>query len=406
MALDNFKTQFVNTYQEVFPKVLVAMKIANTRLQSDLSYGSSVERIAYDISGVTVQDITLHNDMTVQSVTDSSESLTVNNFKGTIFPMSTKEKKQAGPLSPAETIGGQVAIKLATYVDADVLAEVTNAEFDFDTGDLTTLTSTGVPIDLTSTTVPQMATRMSAKLRYKNNQTIANMAFVSDAYSLADISQFMLGKDIDIANAIFQNGFVNEQFASAEMYVSENLKGEAVLGLATNPTNGDTITINGITFTFQATLSVAGGLHIGSSVDATRANMAVAFNDIGSAIAEATDTGYQVISAADQATWNALRITATDSAAADTLTLVGTGSGRFVLAETLTDGTDTWDTTMIHAYYGKKGAIDVVVQEEVDMLMTQEPKQPTMNIINHILYGIKTFADGSKKFLDVLIDAS
>ena len=134
--------------------------------------------------------------------------------------------------------------------------------------------------------------------------------------------------------------------------------------------------------------------------------MAVAFNDIGTAIAETATTGYTPVAAADQTTWNALRITATNDNTADTLTIVGTGSGRFTVAETLTAGGDSWTTNMIHSYYGKKGAIDVVIQKEVNLEMREEPKQPTMNIINHVLYGIKTFTDGSKQFLDVLIDAN
>jgi hypothetical protein len=100
-----------------------------------------------------------------------------------------------------------------------------------------------------------------------------------------------------------------------------------------------------------------------------------------------------------------LRITATDSASADTLTIVAIGSGRLTLSETFTDGTDAWDTNFIHCYYGQKGAIDVVIQDEVKMKMLQEPKQDTMNILNDVLFGVQTFTDGSQYFLDVLVTA-
>ncbi|WP_196300882.1 hypothetical protein, partial [Streptococcus pneumoniae] len=79
-------------------------------------------------------------------------------------------------LNPGEVIGGKIARKVAISLDGRVFAETLNADYDFDNGDLTTGSSTGTPITLSSTTVPQLTTRMSAKLQYKNNQdTMSNM---------------------------------------------------------------------------------------------------------------------------------------------------------------------------------------------------------------------------------------
>ena len=170
--LDAFKTAFSNTYQEIFQKVLVAMKIANTRLLSDLYYGKAIERVYIDISSANVEDITAYTDMTSQAVSDTSETLTVDQNKGIMFQISEREMVQAGPLNPAEFIGSQLATKVAVYVDADVLYQTTNAMYAFDAGDLTTGSSTGTPITLSSTTVPQMVMRMPAKLRNKTNQIL------------------------------------------------------------------------------------------------------------------------------------------------------------------------------------------------------------------------------------------
>lgn len=401
--LDAFKTAFSNTYQEVFQKVLVAMKIANTRLLSDLHYGKAIERVAVDISAANVEDITAYTDMTSQVVSDSAETLTVNQNKGIMFQLSEKEIVQAGPLNPGEFIGAKLAEKVAIYVDGDVLAQTVNAAYAFDAGDLTTMSSTGTPITINSTTAPQMAMRMPAKLR-KNNQTLSNMAFVIDSYGISDLFQYLLGKNADFVNSMFQNGYVGEQVAGAKVYVSENLTGEAVLSLATNVTAGDTITINGVVFTARAVPSLPGEFDVAGSADATRAIIANAIN--GSATGKDSATGYFEVSAADRITLSkTLRLTATNDDTANTLTIVGKGSGRLTVSETLTDGTDAWTKNFIHAYFGKEGAIDVVIQKDVKADMRPEPKQPTTNIISRVLYGIKTFADGSRKFLDVKISA-
>jgi|14BtaG_2_1085337.scaffolds.fasta_scaffold01551_6 hypothetical protein len=405
MALNDFQEKFDNSYQEIFQKVLVSKPIANSRFMSELTYGESLERFAYDISGVQVRDVTRGSASTIDTITDSTELIQVNIEKEATFHLSDGEMTQAGPLSPGEVIGGKVAKKVAIDLDARFFGEVSNANNTFDTGDLTTLASTGTPITLSNTTVPQMVARMNAKLQYAENiDTSSNMALVVDAYAVADIEEYLLSKNIDLAGATFRNGYAGS-VNGAEVYVSNNLTGEVVLGLATNPTDGDTITVNGIVFTFEATLATAGGLHIGSAVDATRANAAVAMNAIDTAIAEATDTGYQVLSAADQATWNALQVTATDSASADTLTLVCKGAGRLIVSETLTDGTDTFESPFIHSYFGKKGAIDLVTQDVSPVDVRKTADRRGSNIFSSYLAGIKTFADGAKQFLDVKIIA-
>ena len=399
--LDAFKTAFSNTYQEVFQKVPVAMKIANTRLLSDLYYGKAIERVAFDISAANVEDITAYTDMTSATITDSSETLTVNQNKGIMFQLSEKEMVQAGPLNPGEVIGAELAKKVGLYVDADVLYQTVNAAYTFDNGDLTTGSSDGTPITLNSTTVPQMVMRLPAKLR-KNNQTATNLAFVIDSYGIADMFQYLLGKNADFVNALFQNGYVNEQVAGAKVYVSENLTGEAVWSQAQTSTDGETVTICGVTFTFRTTLgSTAGSVLISGSADAARANLVALINTPG------TTTSFGVaLSAADQNTiGKALRLTATNDNTADTATIVGKGSGRLVLSKSMTNTNNTWSKNFIHAYFGKEGAIDVVVQKDVKADMRQEPKQPTTNIISRVLYGIKTFADGAKKFLDVKINS-
>lgn len=397
MALTDFKPQFDNAYQEIFQKVLVAKKIANLRFEKTLKYGESVERLAYDISGVRVRSVVRGSASTIDSVTDSAELLTINLEKEASFHISDGEVTQAGPLNPGEVIGGQIAIKVATDFDARVLYEAKNASYTFDTGDLTTLASTGTPVTLNSTTVPQLASRAPAKLR-RNNQTLMNLCFVVDSYAASDLTQYLLGKSIDLAGSVFANGYTGD-VSNAELYVSENLTGEAVLSMATQPTDGDTVVVNGVTFTFKTTLgSTAGNVLIGASADAARANLTALVNAPGTTTSEGV-----ALSSTNQATIEGLNITATNDNSANTMTLVCVGSGALTLSETFTDGTDTWTKNFIHAYFGKKGAIDAVLQDmkEVDMRPTADRRGT--NVFASYLGGVKTFADGAKKFLDVQI---
>lgn len=397
MSLSSFKRSFVNSYQEIFQKVLVGMEVANTRLLPNLTFGQSVDRVKYDISGVRVRTVTTGTDRTIDTVSDTRETLTVDTKKGTTFAISEYEKIQAGPLNPAAEIGAKVAHKLAEYIDADIFAQVTNALYSFDNGDLTTTASTGTAITLSSTTVPQMVSRMPAKLSNYNNQTLVDLVFVVDSYAAGDIAQYLLGKNIDLAGSVFKNGYTGP-VSNAEMYVSNNLTATAVLTGTGTFSNGETVVINGITFTAVSSIgSTAGNFLIGADLAASLTNLTGLINNPGT-----TSSTQVALSAASQLiVTDSLRLAAV--ATSTTITLTGTGSGRLSLSETAANA--SWTSNYIRCYFGKRGAIDVVIQDQVDMDMRDEPKQRATNIMADAMYGLRTFTDGTVKFLQVLINA-
>lgn len=402
MSLTIYKEQFDDTYQEIFPKVLVGKDICNTRFKPVLRYGESIERVAYSIDAVRVRTTVKGSNSTIDPITDSSELLTINLSKEAVFNIHDDEVVQSGPLDPGQNIGGQVAIKVASDLDARIFYEVKNAYQTFDTGDLTTLVSTGVPITLSTTTTPQMAKRMPAKLRRGANQVLSNMAFVGDSFALSDIEQYLMGKDIDLAASIFANGYTGKM-SMGDIYCSENLTGEAVLNISQTVSDADTITIGGVVFTFKTTLSsgpaVAGEVVIGANPAATRVNLAAAINAPGT-----TSATFTALSSADQLIiTDTLKLVATDSIPTTKVTIVGTGSGRLIVAEGLTHADNVWTYNFINCYYGKKGAIDLVVQDMKEVVMERPGTSRSTNVFSSYLAGIKTFADGAKKFLQVKI---
>lgn len=397
MALTDFKQDYILRYQDILSKAMVGLKIASTRFEPNLKFGDTVVRTILDLSAVRVRSFSNLSDQTVDPLTDSEETMTVNVQVGAVFPIARLEKIQAGPLNPAMTAGREVAIKVANYLDSVILKETLNAWADFDTGNLTTASSSGTPITLSSTTVPQMVAQAYAKL-FSNNVAMTNLCWVLDPFSVSQIAQYPIGKDITSENTVFKNGFTGNIFG-AEVYTSNNLTGEAVLGLATEPTANDTVVINGVTFTFVASPTNPGDVDLGGSADATRANLAAAIN--GGAGAGST---YIELSSANRiAISDTYGITATNNDTANTLTIVGRGSSRLTVSETLTAGGDSWTKNFVHAYYGMKGAIDVAIQDQPTMEMREEPKQLTTNIFNNVVAAVKTFTDGSQKFLDVHI---
>lgn len=397
MSLANFQEHYSNTYEDIFQKVLVSKAIMNTRFEPTLRYGESIERFTYDIDSVQVRSVTRGAASTIDNISDDTELLEINLEFESAFYLSDGEITQAGPLNPGAVIGGKIAHKMAQHLDGRCFAEIRNARNNFDNGDLTgAFTSDGTGISLDTTTVPQMVSRMPAKLVQKENvDASANGVMVVDAQAGSDITQYLLGKNIDLAGSTFRNGYTGPVH-NAEMYVSENLTGEYTLTLTGAPTANDTLVVGGVTLTAKATPAVAGEFDIAGSAAAQATIIGNMLN--GSATGQDSATGYFEFSAADRQALDNLDVSAeVDGAVVSIL-----GRGRLTVTESLDNATGV---NTLNAYYGKRGAIDLVVQDmkEVDMRATSDRRG--YNIFSSYLAGIKTFEDGAKQFLNVKLAA-
>lgn len=396
MALNKFKQDYILRYQDILSKVMVGLKVASTRYQSNMKFGDTVVRTVLNLSAVRIRSFTNLTDQTIDPLTDSEETMTINVQSGAVFPIARLEDIQAGPLNPAMVAGREIAIKVANFLDAKIFGEVSNAFAVFDTGNLTTAASNGTPITLSSTTVPQLVTQSQAKL-FSNNAPMTNLAWVLDPFSLSQVAQYPIGKDISSSDSMFHNGWSGGLYG-AKVFVSNNLTGEATLVFTGSTVNGEALTIGGVTFTNVTTIGTAAGNFLASDTNSATGitNLAGLIND-----PSATSSAQVALSAADQITiTDVLGLTAT-ATSSTVLTIVGNGSSRLTLTEAQTNA--SWATNFVHCYYGQKGAIDVVIQDQPKVEMRKESKQLTTNIFNNIVAAIKTFSDGSQYFLDVQI---
>jgi hypothetical protein len=207
-----------------------------------------------------------------------------------------------------------------------------------------------------------------------------------------------MGKDIDIAGAVFKNGYAGV-IRNAQMFVSENLLSTAVQTFSGVNVATKVTVINGVTFLSKATPAVVGDIDVGASATLAGDALVAAINNYESLDADTTGTLYHELTVADRATLDDANVTAVNAAGVVTIT----GAGRLVISTDETNGTISDNT--LHAYFGKKGAIDLVVQDlsPVDMRVTDDRRGT--NVFSSYLAGVKTFTDGSKQFLNVKIAA-
>jgi hypothetical protein len=398
MDINNgFDKGFVSKYEDIRNKTLVADKVTNFRLESNLKMGKTVSRFKLDLSKIRVRTENRYSDRTLDPVKDSEELITVDQEKYLGFPLHKNDKLQNGALNAGEEAGKQIATKAKEWLDGFFLSKTRDAYDTFDDGDIGGVS--GNPVDFNTTNLNKIIARDKAKLKSNRVDISAGLIYILDSFAFATIEESLMGKDIDLAGSTFKNGY-SGTINGASIYVSDNMTFSADLGLATKPTANDTVNIGGVVFKFVAAVgSAAGNVLIGADAAASLANLVAAING-----ATGAGTTYVEVSEDDRIKLtDDLRATATAGTAM--LSLVCIGAGRAIVDESLTATGDTWSKAKIHSYYGKKKQIDAIMQREINFDVRKEPKQPVDNHFVDFLAGAKVFDDAKQNFLDLWIKA-
>lgn len=396
----SFPEVYSRMQQEVFLKTTVSTMVANTSPQGQLTSGDVFHKSYMSVNADDTPDAYVRGtDMTLRDLTDTDETLTVDKQWSFSFPVDDFDAIQNNH-DAAAGYGSKYAELLMTQIDADVLYEVINANDSVTAGDVGGTAGQG--ISLTDSNVIDVVFAARKKLR-KNNINSTNLIGVISPEFEEKLSIYYGDKATSFGDDVAQNGFYRNA-GGFSLYTSNNLTGSAVLALATQPTDGDTVTIQGVTFTFKTILgSTAGNVLIGASADAARANLAALIN------APSTTTANGVALSTANARKFKARVTATNDNTANTMTVYYKGAGVLSVSETLTDATDTWTSNLIkqHCLFGvKNNCTTLVIQRRPTVQINKIPLQLGVYVLNAVLYGIKTWSDQKEQMVRVELNAS
>lgn len=400
MALSISKEQFTNSYQTIFSKVTVSMDVCNSDLRANLEFGASVVRPRAIIDGVRVRDYTKGTNYTIDPVSDVKETLDVNRSKIAVVRIDRTEKVQMKNLTPSEFFGMEIALKVAAYVDGDALA-LSRSFNTFDAGNVGG--TAGQPIDLdTAGNVEKTLAKAAGTVRAQiKGRQLESLVYVTDSLAVASIEIVLMGKQFDLAESVWKNGFAGP-VRSAQLYVSENLSANADITFNTQPTAAQTFVISGFTYTFVAAIGATpGNVLIGGSAAATRANLVAALNQgagAGTTYVAWTDAHPDYFASV----WADLRLTAVDDASTK-LTIATTGSGRLAITTNATGAVVNFN--LINTPFMVRGAIDLVVQDQVEGEAIPDPYQMADIVRSFVLYGVKMFTASIKRGVNVKVKA-
>ena len=380
-------------------KSVVFRAIASFEEQAVLHDGQIVDR-PYR-ADVTIENYVKGTALTAQDLTATSDTLTVNVIKALLMYVDNVDKIQ-NKYSAANVWADEAATRLAVGIDAVFLYEVTNANNNVDDSDVNPGTGTAnAGFDLTTSNVLDMFTLANKELD-ADNVPLGQRNMVISPNVKAVLMKYLAGRESQLGDSSGQNGHIGS-YMGFKLYLSNNLTASARWTPANNPSNNDTVTIEGITFTFVSSIgSTAGNILIGSTTADTIDNI-VALIDNGGATSDSSVSNISLTAANQRAVqmWDAVDGT--------TYLEVRVKGGSF-LTVSGSDASDVWGNQykIQHVLAGRDGAIDAVIQQnpKVEMDSTVSAGKWGMNILPVTLFGVKTFNQGKNEIVNIKVKSA
>ena len=331
--------------QKIFFKDNVAIALANTELRAVLADGDTCHK-PYR-SHLVAQAYVKGTAVTLNAVSGTDDSFVVNTIRVVPFYIDDIDKIQ-NKWDMADKYAADAMRILNNELDQAILAENSNATSSVYAADVGGSGAT-TNLVLTTSNIFNVFTAASRKLDALNQAQSPRFA-VLGTRALETLRLALAGRETGFGEQVGANGKVGTRFGF-DIYYSNNCPYSATF-TPTALTATDTVTINGVTFTFSDTPTAAGEVDSSGNLAASLALLVLAINGTGTPGA----TTYVAVSDADRWKLSSAGIAATEN---DT-TLSITGYGDIVVSDSEADA--TWSLETNHLLFGVKGSTDLVVQ--------------------------------------------
>jgi hypothetical protein len=366
--------------QETFFKESTALGVASVDLRSELSVGDTLHQ-PYG-SYARVQTYTKGTDITVKDVAATDDYLTVDTAKVASFYVDDLDKVQNKYDAMSNFAKGAMS-QLNNVIDQAVLnSGKSNAA--------TTLTGASIGeaaggIVFSPANTANVFTAMGRIL--DTNKRLRGERFAMIGPRMKEtIVNYVGGRETGFGDTVSDNGVVAKRFGF-ELVLSNNLPWEGALEITAQPSDAETVVINGVTFTWKTTLTgstTLGEVLIGNDAAAARVNLIKAVNDSGT-----VDTNYSALSAENRQLIEESGIVATNNIAGTQIDFIGYGD--IVVSETMAGASNIWHDTYQYSLSGIKGSVALVAQVAPNVVFRDAQLRLGKYVHPWTLFGVKTF---------------
>lgn len=402
--------------------------IADLQFTPQLQIGDTVHR-RYRTNPIFAKTLGSDGSYSPQYYVEADQTFTISKQKEATVRI-PKPQVLMTDLPTTESYGAQLSNAIYQDIDGDTLyTAYTGAGQTIDDGSFGGTSGNGLAVNIGNIAqIPIIAMEkfQGANVVYNNTMKFGKLPYEDYGGMLTwivppqvwtVIQQYMIARNTPGGDQAVTNGYAG-QFGTFNVFVSNNLPFTARLALATNPTDGDTITIKGVTLTFKTTVDAGtthGQVKIASTAALTNTNLAAFLNAPTTTVADATNAGYNGFSSADTLTENGYTIQKSDAlhglvATANTTStdIVLKGGGKQTVSQSMTAAANIWTTA-------KQNVKSIfMIAKNVSLAIRQDPEIYENFVSNSIakdytlwtVYDNKVFNDQARAIIVLAVDCS
>ena len=390
--------------------------IAETKFEKNLKMGNIFHRTG---SGdFVVNAMGANGSYSVQSFADVDETLTVNVKNETSFQLVEWQEVQAH-LPTARKYGRKAANALGLQMDADILGyAAANAGNYIDDGVLGG--TAGNPLAVTAGNVTSLFSNAIQTFQAANVSYDPNARFTKDVQLekiggmasaiitpavYQQILQYIGGKTTVLGDTVTRNGHVGE-FMGFNLFVSNNLESTMTLTAGATPTNGDTFTIGGVTFTAVSSIgTTAGNVLFTTATDFTtnlKAGLAAPYTTTSTFVklAQGSLTANQWVGV--QKMLNNISTSGTTTTTVITIK----GMSNVAITSTFTSALNTFNTSSgvssnaSHIVFAVGKVVSLIAQKYPSLYINPVSGAVAKDFATWNLYGYNSFLDQTPAIID------
>lgn len=404
--------------------------IADLQFSAGLKIGDTVNR-RYRTNPIFAKDMGASGSYSVVDYGEAKETFTISKKKEASVRIVDHEVLHTD-LNTAKSYGSQLSNALFQEIDADTLytayagagSVIDDGSFAGGTAGNGLLVSSGNVTD-----IPTGATEVftGKNVVYNNNIRFGKLPFESYGGMLTwimppqvwtEISRYLLSRGTKLGDEVVTNGY-RGRFGDYECFVSNNLPFTARLALSVNPTDGDTITIKGVTLTFKGTVDAGttdGQVKIASTVALTNTNLANFLNSgLETDVADATNAGYNGFGASSTVSEGGFTIRKSDAlhgisatASATYTDIVIKGAGKVTVSSSFTSGSNGWtaEKQVVHSIIMVGKNVSLAVRKDPSMYENPVSGSVARDYVMWTVYDNKVFRDQARAIIDLAVRCS
>jgi hypothetical protein len=421
----SYKQVWTDDFQKANWAMPIYPVIADLQFSAGLQIGDTVNR-RYRSNPIFAKTLGSDGSYSPQNYGEANQTFTISKQKEASVRIVNTEVLHTD-LPTTKSYGAQLSNAIYNEIDADtLLAGITSAGQTIDDSTFGGTSGNALSVSIANiANIPVIAMEkyMGANVVYNTNMKFGKIAYEDYGGMLTwvippqvwtVIETYMIARVTVNGDAVVTNGF-SGTFGKFNLFVSNNLPFNATLALATNPTDGDTITIKGVTLTFKSTVDAGtthGQVKIASTAALTNTNLAAFLNAPTTTVADSTNAGYNGFTSADTLTENGYTILKSDAlhgltatAAATSTAIVMKGVGKQTVSVSMTATANTWTGAkqFVSSLFAIAKNISLAVRKDPELYDNPVSNSIARDHVMWTVYDNKVFNDQARALITLKV---